>query len=166
MIIDLREIQGKQSEFINYLEGKPGVINPKSSFNVTKGQAIKLISKLMQVCNEIKIQKWWDKPDIDKENLIEELADLLAYICDVSNYTGVELVSEIEVTLVEDLEAFIMAFVSDVVLLSNSNNKAFIRHGLLVILGKFIQLVYNLGFSIEELIEAYNKKLKINYTRF
>ncbi len=39
MIIDLRNIQAEQVEFIKYLESKPGVINPKSKFEITKGQA-------------------------------------------------------------------------------------------------------------------------------
>ena len=37
MIIDLRNIQAEQVEFINYLESKPGKINPKSKFGFTKG---------------------------------------------------------------------------------------------------------------------------------
>ena len=166
MIIDLRNIQAEQVEFIKYLESKPGAINPKSKFGVTKGQAIDLLSELMEVCNASKAQKWWDKSDIDKDNVAEELSDLMAHICNIANYLDVELIHEVEELQIKSIEGIVLAFVQDVILLSNSNNKAFIRHRIFVILTKYIQLVYALGFNIDEIKDAYNKKLKLNYTRF
>lgn len=166
MIIDLRNIQAEQVEFIKYLESKPGVINPKSKFGVTKGQAIDLLSELMEVCNASKVQKWWDKLDIDKDRVAEELSDLLAHICNIANYLDIELIHEVEELQIKSIEGIILAFVQDVILLSNSNNKAFIRHRIFVILTKYIQLVYALGFNIDEIKDAYHKKLKVNYTRF
>ena len=166
MIIDLRNIQDEQVEFIKYLESKPGAINPKSKFGVTKGQAIDLLSELMEVCNASKVQKWWDKSDIDKDNVAEELSDLMAHICNIANYLDIELIHEVEELQIKSIEGIVLAFVQDVILLSNSNNKTFIRHRIFVILTKYIQLVYALGFNIEELKEAYYKKLKVNYTRF
>lgn len=166
MIIDLRNIQAEQVEFINYLESKPGAINPKSKFGITKGQAIDLISELMEVCNEAKVQKWWDKSDIDKDSVAEELADLMAHICNIANYLDIDLIHEVEELQIKSIEGIVLAFVQDVILLSNSNNKTFIRHRIFVILTKYIQLVYALGFNIEELKEVYYKKLKVNYTRF
>ena len=165
MIIDLRNIQAEQVEFIKYLESKPGAINPKSKFGVTKGQVIDLLSELMEVCNASKAQKWWDKSDIDKDNVAEELSDLLAHICNIANYLDIELIHEVEEFQIKSIEGIVLAFVQDVILLSNSNNKTFIRHRIFVILTKYIQLVYALGFNIEELKEAYYKKLKVNYTR-
>lgn len=166
MIIDLRNIQAEQVEFINYLESKPGAINPKSKFGVTKGQAIDLLSELMEVCNASKAQKWWDKSDIDKDSVAEELADLMAHICNIANYLDIDLIHEVEELQIKSIEGIVLAFVQDVILLSNSNNKTFIRHRIFVILTKYIQLVYALGFNIEELKEVYYKKLKVNYTRF
>lgn len=166
MIIDLRNIQDKQVEFINYLESKPGVINPKSKFRITKGQAIDLLSELMEVCNAAKVQKWWDKSGVDKAHVAEELADLLAHICNIANYLDIELIHEVEELQIKSIEGVMLAFVQDVILLSNSNNKTFIRHRIFVILTKYIQLVYALGFNIEEIKDAYYKKLEVNYERF
>lgn len=166
MIIDLRNIQAEQVEFISYLESKPEIINPKSKFRVTEGQALDLLSELMEVCNAAKVQKWWDKSDIDKEHVIEELSDLLAHICNIANYLDIELIHEVEDIQIKSIEGIVLAFVQDIVLLSNSTNKAFIRHRIFVILTKYIQLVYALGFNIEELEEAYYKKLELNYERF
>ena len=166
MIIDLRNIQSEQVEFISYLESKPGIINPKGKFGVTGEQALDLLSELMEVCNAAKVQKWWDKSDIDKEHVIEELSDLLAHICNIANYLDIELIHEVEDIQIKSIEGIVLAFVQDVVLLSNSTNKAFIRHRIFVILTKCIQLVYALGFNIEELEEAYYKKLELNYERF
>ena len=166
MIIGLRDIQDKQVEFINYLESKPGTINPKSKFGVTKGQAIDLLSELMEVCNAAKVQKWWDKSDVDKEYVAEELSDLLAHICNISNYMDVELLHLVETMPIECIEGHVIALVSDIIQIPYSKNKTFIKHKIFVILTKYIQLVYELGFNIYELKEAYYKKLEKNYTRF
>ena len=166
MIIDLRDIQDKQVEFISYLESKPGIINPKSKFGVTKGQAIDLLSELMEVCNAAKVQKWWDKSDVDKEYVAEELSDLLAHICNISNYMDVELLHLVETTPIECIEGHVIALVSDIIQIPYSKNKTFVKHKIFVILTKYIQLVYELGFNIYELKEAYYKKLEKNYTRF
>ena len=166
MIIDLRDIQDKQVEFISYLESKPGMINPKSKFGVTKGQAIDLLSELMEVCNAAKVQKWWDKSDVDKEYVAEELSDLLAHICNISNYMDVELLYLVETTPIECIEGHVIALVSDIIQIPYSKNKTFVKHKIFVILTKYIQLVYELGFNIYELKEAYYKKLEKNYTRF
>ena len=166
MIVDLRNIQAKQVEFISYLESKPGIINPKSKFGVTKGQAIDLLSELMEVCNAAKVQKWWDKSVTDKEHVIEELADLLAHICNIANYIDIELIYLVENIQIECIEGFIIGLVGDIIQIPYSKNKTFIKQKIFVILTKYIQLVYALGFNIEELKEAYYKKLKVNYERF
>lgn len=166
MIIDLRNIQAEQVEFINYLESKPGVINPKSKFGITKGQAIDLLSELMEVCNAAKVQKWWDKSDIDKDNVAEELADLMAHICNVANYLDMELIHEVEEIQIESVEGHVISLASDMIQIPFSKNKTFVRHKIFVILTKYIQLVYILGFNMDEVKEAYHKKLEINYTRF
>ncbi|SCI10519.1 Uncharacterized protein conserved in bacteria [uncultured Clostridium sp.] len=166
MIIDLRDIQYKQVEFVNYLESKPEVVNPKSKFGVTKGQAIDLLSELMEVCNAAKVQKWWDKSDVDKKSVAEELSDLLAHICNISNYLDIELIHEVEELQIDCIEGHIIGIASDMIQIPYSKNKTFVRHKIFVILSKYIQIVYALGFNIDEIKDAYHKKLKINYTRF
>lgn len=166
MIVDLRNIQAKQVEFISYLESKPGIINPKSKFRVTGEQSLDLLSELMEVCNAAKVQKWWDKSDIDKEHVIEELSDLLAHICNIANYLDIELVHEVEDIQIECIEELIISFAGDIIQIPYSKNKTFVRHKIFIILTKYIQLVYALGFNIEELEKAYYKKSKLNYERF
>ena len=166
MIIDLRNIQAEQVEFINYLESKPGTINPKSKFGVTKGQAIDLLSELMEVCNAAKVQKWWDKSEINKEHVAEELADLLAHICNIANYLDIELIHEVEELQIDCIEGHIIGIASDMIQMPYSKNKTFVRHKIFVILSKYIQIVYALGFNIDEIEDAYHKKLETNYKRF
>ena len=151
MIIDLRDIQDKQVEFVNYLESKPGTINPKSKFGVTKGQAIDLLSELMEVCNAAKVQKWWDKSVINKGYVAEELADLMAHICNIANYLDIELIHEVEELQIDCIEGHIIGIASDMIQIPYSKNKTF---------------VYALGFNIDEIEDAYHKKLETNYKRF
>lgn len=166
MIIDFKDVQNCQVEFVKHLENKPGRINEKNKFGVTKGQVICLISELMEVCNADNLHKWWDKSEIDKDHVVEELSDLLAHICNVANYLDFKLVHDIEEMQIEDIEGSVISLISDMVQLVNTKNKTFVKHKLFVILTKYIQLVYALGFNIDELKESYHKKLKINYTRF
>lgn len=168
MIIDLRDIQAEQVEFINYLEKDPKKINGKNKFGVTKEQAICLLSELMEVCNAGKIHKWWDLSVRNRDDIAEELSDLMAHLCNIANYTGISLIysNENEITQNDCIESLIMSLAGDIVQIPYSRNKTFVRHKISNILCTYIQLIYTLGFNIDEIKEAYDKKLRINYTRF
>lgn len=163
-MIDLTNIQKEQCVFIKWLESKPKMINEKNEYKVTKKQALALISELFEVENEVKyVHKWWDKSDIDRENVILELSDFLSHLANISNYLGVDLVMEEEIVQVEDLEGQFLRLTRHIYELPYLSQKFHTKYKIRTIFREYLQLVYSLGFSIDELEEAYKNKLKSNY---
>lgn len=164
MIIDLTNIQQQQVDFINWLENKPGMINEKNKFGVTKKQSLALISELYEVENEVKyIHKWWDKTETDNNKVILELSDFLSHLANVTNYIGIDLISEVGVTQIDELEGQFLSLTRHLQELPYLKHKLHTKKKLEMVFIEFIQLVYSLGFSIDELEEAYKIKLKSNY---
>ncbi|MDU2199377.1 MAG: hypothetical protein E7E21_13325, partial [Peptostreptococcaceae bacterium] len=62
------------------------------------------------------------------DNVAEELADLMAHICNIANYLDIELIHEVEELQIKSIEGIVLAFVQDVILLSNSNKTPYIRY--------------------------------------
>lgn len=165
MIIDLTHIQENQVEFVSWLENKPGMINEKNKFGLTRKQILATISELFEVGNEIKtVYKWWDKSPINKEKVLEELSDLLSHICNMANSLEEKLVVDIEVKQVDDIESQFISLTYDILRFTARTDKVFHKRRMReLVLPQFIALVYSLGFNLEELEEAYYKKLKSNY---
>lgn len=166
MIIDLTELQAKQQEFITWLESKPNMINEKNKFGVTKKQVLATISELYEVGNEAKqIYKWWDKSDIKRDKLLEELSDVLSHILNLANALKVELVIDSEIKQVDDLEDQLISLTYDLLRFTNySTNNVFHKRRLKeLLLPQYLTFVYSLGFNFEELEDAFNKKMHWNY---
>lgn len=168
MIIDLRELQAEQREFINFLEDRPGIINKRNKLGLTTGQVLATISELYEAGNEAKyIYKWWDKSEVNRDKLLEELSDVLSHLLNMSNDLDMELVIDANKTQIEDLERHMLAMTYELIRFTSSTNKVFDKRRLAVlVMPKFLDLVYSLGFSFEELQEAYYTKLDSNYKRF
>lgn len=168
MIVDLTHIQKNQIEFVSWLERKPDMINEKNKFGVTRKQILATISELFEVGNEAKqVYKWWDKSHICKERLLEEMSDVLSHICNMANSLDEKLIIDIELKQVDDLESQFISLTYDILRFTAKTDKVFHKRRMReLVLPQFITLVYSLGFSIEELEEAYKAKLKVNYKRF
>lgn len=166
MIIDLTVLQQKQREFITWLENKPNLINEKNKFGVTKKQVLATISELYEVGNEAKqIYKWWDKSDIKRDKLLEELSDVLSHILNLSNALNIELVIDTEIKQVDDLEDQLIALTYDLLRFTNySTNNVFHKRRLKeLLLPQYLTFVYSLGFNLDELEDAFYKKMYWNY---
>ena len=122
-------------------------------------------SEVGEVLNASKVHKIWDKSEIDRNHLLEELADLLSHIANLANFLEVDLVldiQEVQITAVET--TFNRLFYRTTTL---DWNKRQARYTLTrYILPLFVELLYSFGFSLDDLEEAYKAKLKINYERF
>ena len=167
MIIDLTELQIKQQEFIAWLESKPGLINEKNKFGVTKKQVLATISELYEVGNEAKqIYKWWDKTEIKNVRVLEELSDVLSHILNLANALGADLVIDMELKQVTELEDQLMALNYTLLRFGSHNaNKHLEKRRLKeLLLPEYIIFAYSLGFNMEELKEAYCKKMDWNYS--
>ncbi len=165
MIIDFKYVQEMQKSFCKHLENKKGIKYQEESFNVPMWLILAIHSEVGEVLNASKVHKIWDKSEIDRNHLLEELADLLSHIANLANFLEVDLVldiQEVQITAVET--TFNRLFYRTTTL---DWNKRQARYTLTrYILPLFVELLYSFGFSLDDLEEAYKAKLKINYERF
>lgn len=165
-VIDMREIQKVQNEFVKFLEERPGMVNVKNKFGVTRKQSLAILSELIEVENETKIHKWWNLEPINREKVLEELSDVLSHICNVANQLNIELMITEEIVQIENLEGQFLSLVRHAYELANIRQTFFVKQKIMTLFYEYMQLVYSLEFSIDELEEAYYTKLEKNYERF
>ena len=162
MIIDLSYVKKEQEKFLEHLSKVKGYNYQKDSFCVPYWLILALQSELGEILQASMIHKWWSDEEVDRAHLIEECADFLAHIGNLSNILNVDMIFEnLEIqTTAPEITFNKLAY--RITTLSGSKRQA--RYQLinyLVLL--FLELVYSLRFNLEELERAYYKKLELNY---
>lgn len=76
-VIDLNYVKKEQKSFLEHLKSVEGIKYQEEQFQVPMWLTLALISELIEVLNETKIHKWWDRLPVNEEKLKEELSDLL-----------------------------------------------------------------------------------------
>lgn len=160
-VIDLNYVKKEQESFLEHLKGVEGINYQESKFEVPMWLTLGLLSELIEVLNETKIHKWWDRMPPDKERLKEELADLLSHLGNLANELEVDLVVTVEETQTTSLEKQFIYIAYKITTLPW--RKMFGKHKLNTLITKYVELVYSLGFDMEEIEEAYFKKMQRNY---
>lgn len=164
-VCDFTYANQEQRSFTEHLETVKGIKYPKDILNVPYWLILALHSELSEVLNASKLHKFWDKSEINKAHLIEELGDFLSHIANLANFLEIDLVvkvSDIQATAPE------VIFNQLAYKITTLNwNKRHARYTLVnQIVPLFVELVYSFGFNLDELEEAYHKKMQHNYTRF
>lgn len=162
--INLDYVKEEQNKFLNHLKTIEGIKYPKNDFDVPKWLVLSLICELIEVMNESKSIKWWDKTEINEYRLKEELSDLLSHIGNVSNFLDVDLKLESELPKIRDIKPHLLGMIGDFTTLGFS--KYYARNKLKLILQKYFQLINYFGYDIEDIKEVYLEKMKNNYARF
>ena len=165
MIIDMRYVQEVQNNFSKALEESKGINYQKESFTVPMWLILSLQSELGEVLNASKVHKIWNKSEVDRDHLLEELADLLAHVGNLANFLEIELVLDIKEVQVTAVESTFNRLAYRITTLNW--NKRHARNTLVNhIVPLLIELLYSFGFDLEELKEAYHLKMGENYLRF
>ncbi|GAA0103286.1 hypothetical protein UT300012_40030 [Paraclostridium bifermentans] len=120
-----------------------------------------LISELIEVLNETKIHKWWDRLPVNEEKLKEELSDLLSHIGNLANELDAELIVTVDGVQTTSLERQFIYLAYKITTLPWK--KMFGRHKLDTLVTKYVELVYSLGLDMDQIKEAYFKKMDKNY---
>ena len=163
-VIDLNYVKKEQDKFSKYLESTKGINTQTNTLKVSEGQILALASELYEVINESKIHKEYDK-DVDRERVIEELSDCLSMIGNIANSLNMDLIVETEITQIENIEKQFIGLNYDILRLNKVSKILFARRKLEeLIVPQFINIVYSLGFNLDELKEAYFKKMEENYS--
>lgn len=165
-VINLVEIQEVQKEFLKFLEDKLDMIHIKNNFEVTKQQALCMLSGLYELENEIKLHKWWDKQEVKRDKVLKELTALLGHISMAANQLEVQLVLEDYVVDKQYLEGQILSLTRHMYELPYLKNTFYTRQKIRTIFKEYIELLYSLGFTIEQLESEYYNELDINYKKF
>lgn len=160
-IIDLNYVKKEQDKFIGYLHLVEGINYQESKFEVPMWLTLALLSELVEVLNETKIHKWWDRSQVNQDRLKEELADLLSHLGNLANELDADLIVTVDETQTTSLERQFIYIAYKITTLPWK--KMFGRHKLDTLISKYVELVYSLGFDMEEIQEAYFKKMEKNY---
>ncbi len=94
-VIDFTYANKEQKNFLEHLESSKGIKHPSETLNVPMWLILALHSELSEVLNASKLHKFWDKSEINREHLIEELGDFLSHMANLANFLEVDLVTEI-----------------------------------------------------------------------
>ncbi|MCJ8342342.1 MAG: dUTP diphosphatase [Cetobacterium sp.] len=163
IIIDLNCIKKEQERFSKHLETTKGIINQINTMEVAERQILALISEIYEVVNETKIHKEYDC-DVDRGRVIEELSDCLSMIGNIANSLDMDLVINMETSKSKKIETQLLDLNEEILMLRYTVNVSDARRRVKeLILPQFINIVFSLGFSLEELKEAYFKKMESNY---
>lgn len=164
-IIDFTYANKEQKNFLEHLESSKGIKYPNETLNVPMWLILALHSELSEVLNASKLHKFWDKSEINREHLIEELGDFLSHMANLANFLEVDLVTEIPEIQVTAPEVVFNQLAYRITTLNW--NKRHARNALLnQIVPLFVELVHSFNFTLDELEEAYKRKMQHNYTRF
>lgn len=164
-VIDFTYANKEQKNFLEHLESSKGIKYPNETLNVPMWLILALHSELSEVLNASKLHKFWDKSEINREHLIEELGDFLSHMANLANFLEVDLVTEIPEIQVTAPEVVFNQLAYRITTLNW--NKRHARNALLnQIVPLFVELVNSFDFTLEELEEAYKRKMQHNYTRF
>ena len=162
-VIDLNCIKKEQERFSKHLETTKGIISQINTMEVTERQILGLASELYEVVNEAKIHKEYDC-DVNRDRVIEELSDCLSMIGNIANSLDMDLVINMETSKAKKIETQLLDLNEEILMLRYTVNISDARRRVKeLILPQFINIVFSLGFSLEDLIEAYFKKMESNY---
>ena len=141
MLIDLSYIKNANNDTCKSLYSEKGIKYQESNFKVTQSQIISLCSSLYKVVYEV-----------DKDKLLKSLKDCLRIIGDISNTLDIDLEINSDFTRKTNIESLIIALNYDILRFNRIDSLYFNRRRLKeVILPQFLNIVYELGFSIDDL---------------
>lgn len=160
-VIDLNYIKKEQKSFLEYLKSVEGINYQEEQFQVPMWLTLALISELIEVLNETKIHKWWDRLPVNEEKLKEELSDLLSHIGNLANELDADLIVTVDEVQTTSLERQFIYLAYKITTLPW--RKMFGKHKLDTLVTKYVELVYSLGLDMDQIKEAYFKKMEKNY---
>ena len=164
-IVNFKYANKGQKDFLSHLESAKGVNYQYETLNVPYWLILALHSELSEVLNSSKLHKFWDKSEINREHLIENLAGFLSHMANLANFLEVDLATEIKEIQVTAPEVTFNQLAYRITTLNW--NKRHARNTLInQIIPLFVELVHEFDFTLEELEAAYKTKMKKNYTRF
>ncbi|MBM7714770.1 dUTP diphosphatase [Siminovitchia sp. FSL H7-0308] len=149
-----------QRELDRYIETNHGL----QKEDVTDKKILALLVEIGELANETRCFKFWSKkPAAEREKILEEFVDGIHFILSIGLDLGLE---EREFSIIshegnEDLVRGFLAVFERVNALRQSRSAEDYEQ----LLRRYFVLGHSLGFSMDEVQEAYKMKNKVNYKR-
>lgn len=160
-VIDFTYALEKQKTFSRLLEEKKGIKQPSDIYNVPYSFILGLNSELYEIVNAAKMHKSYSKEKIDRDHVIEECADLLSWIGNTANFLEIKLITEVQEMQITAPEVIVVSLNDKINRLTWKKRVA--RYTLTdKIFPLFVELIYSLGFDLNDLKEAYHQKMDKN----
>ncbi len=159
MKYDYTEQAIKQRELDNFIKENADI---KSEQQYWEDRIIALNVELSEFANEIRFFKFWSKkPASEKEIVIDELVDCLHFAFSLGN----TLENDQWLFAMDDMKRPINYIYFDIVkklneLVTNKDINLFRS-----LLFNISEMAWYLGYSMEDIVDAYNKKNEVNYKR-
>jgi dimeric dUTPase (all-alpha-NTP-PPase superfamily) len=158
MNIELTQLLGEQAKLDAHIQQQHQV----SYASTREKRLLALFVEVGEMINETKTFKFWSKkPSAEKTIILDEYADGLHFLLSLSiEANSSKHLYDIAIVSKTLTEATIDVFqaISDL-------SKAFTKVALENAFQHYLNLIPLLGFTSEEVVEAYFKKLGVNYTR-
>lgn len=158
-MINFKELQKKQEVLDNFIYKENGITYVSY---IELDKIIALDIELSEFMNEVKSFKYWKKnKDIDRVKVLEEASDCLHFILSLANDNNIDLSLNVSLFNIDINKCF-------------SHIKKYIWYDiylgeewgyLKLILKRLINILIQLDFTYEDLIQSYNNKYEINIKR-
>jgi dimeric dUTPase (all-alpha-NTP-PPase superfamily) len=158
MTIDLKLMLAEQAKLDAHIQQQHQV----SYASTREKRLLALLVEVGEMINETKTFKFWSKkPSAEKPIILDEYADGLHFLLSLS----IEVQSSQHHYEIAHLSKTLTQATIDVFQAISDLSKAFTVKALEKSFQSYINLIPLLGFTSEEVVEAYFKKLGVNYTR-
>jgi dimeric dUTPase (all-alpha-NTP-PPase superfamily) len=152
-----KELFKMQRELDTFIEETQNI-----TYDVFQEKGLALLVELSELANETRCFKFWStKGPSDRSVILEEFVDSIHFILSLGNMRGFSMDAWPEVKEKAELTPlFIETTVAATTFIGAPTKEAY--HRLWHLYGK---LAYNLGFTVEDILDAYLAKNEKNYER-
>jgi dimeric dUTPase (all-alpha-NTP-PPase superfamily) len=158
MMIDLKLMLAEQAKLDAHIQQQHQV----TYASTREKRLLALLVEVGEMINETKTFKFWSKkPSAEKPIILDEYADGLHFLLSLS----IEVQSQQHHYQIATITKTLTQATLDVFLAISNLCQSFTTQALEKAFQHYLNLIPLLGFTSEEVVEAYFKKLGVNYTR-
>src|SRR5699024_146909 len=154
--MDLNKLFKAQAELDKHIVDEKGL----EGQDLLKKKTVALICELYELVNESRFFKYWSNKSMNRDNALEEFTDTIHFAISIANDAGLDDY-EFGDSRSRDLNDLTLGITNLATLIPERPTKNNVR----TLLNLIIKLGYQLGFTEDEVIEAYHSKNKENHIR-
>lgn len=155
--MNLNTLFTKQKQLDEHIVNEKGLHGQ----DLLKKKVVALICELYELSNELKFFKFWKEDiKINRDLALEEYSDVIHFALSIANDLGYTEHKYIR-TEGTDLNDLVLGITNIATIIPQSRE----THHISTLINNVIQLGYQLGFTEEDVLDAYDDKRKVNFDR-